>query len=640
MDRHIVIGTAGHVDHGKTLLTAALTGIDTDRLPEEKRRGMTIVPGYVALELPNGLKLGLVDVPGHEKFIKNMLAGVGGIDMALLVVAADEGVMPQTVEHLNILHLLGVRRGVVAITKCDMVEEDEEWLGMVHEQVRRLLSRTLLRDAPIVDVSAATGFHIEQLKDTLASVAETVKERPPVGFSRLPVDRCFAKKGFGTIVTGTLWAGAVNIGQRLEALPQGTELRVRGIQVHGQAVERALAGQRTALNLVGSGAESLAVGCWLAEKSLLRPSRRMDVKLDLLPDASELSQHARVHLFHGTAQVSARVRLLDRETLRPGMSCLCQLELEKELPPLRGDRLILRSWSPEVTIAGATVLDADAPRYKLSAPDTMRRIAAKDGRDDSLTILDLLDREAKPIGLAGLKNLAQMTEENAAAALEQLVEQKRAVRLKTDPTLWLSAELYERWSMILHDTLRAYHKKYPLRRGCPIAELRTEVFGRIQTKHLSLLLLSYQSRGDIRVDGAVAALPDFFPCPDERQSNELARIAATYRKKMFVPPVWQELMASFHIVDEDAREYLPYLLDKGEIERIENDYFCIDAVSEAARLLNAGYDVFTVSQARDVLGTTRKYALPLLGEMDRRGITAREGEGRHFRSAISCGEQE
>ena len=181
MDRHIVIGTAGHVDHGKTLLTAALTGIDTDRLPEEKRRGMTIVPGYVALELPNGLKLGLVDVPGHEKFIKNMLAGVGGIDMALLVVAADEGVMPQTVEHLNILHLLGVRRGVVAITKCDMVEEDEEWLGMVHEQVRRLLSRTLLRDAPIVDVSAATGFHIEQLKDTLASVAETVKERPPVG---------------------------------------------------------------------------------------------------------------------------------------------------------------------------------------------------------------------------------------------------------------------------------------------------------------------------------------------------------------------------------------------------------------------------------------------------------------------------
>lgn len=640
MDRHIVIGTAGHVDHGKTLLTAALTGIDTDRLPEEKRRGMTIVPGYVALELPNGLKLGLVDVPGHEKFIKNMLAGVGGIDMALLVVAADEGVMPQTVEHLNILHLLGVRRGVVAITKCDMVEEDEEWLGMVHEQVRRLLSRTLLRDAPIVDVSAATGFHIEQLKDTLASVAETVKERPPVVFSRLPVDRCFTKKGFGTIVTGTLWAGAVNIGQRLEALPQGTELRVRGIQVHGQAVERALAGQRTALNLVGSGAESLAVGCWLAEKSLLRPSRRMDVKLDLLPDASELSQHARVHLFHGTAQVSARVRLLDRETLRPGMSCLCQLELEKELPPLRGDRLILRSWSPEVTIAGATVLDADAPRYKLSAPDTMRRIAAKDGRDDSLTILDLLDREAKPIGLAGLKNLAQMTEENAAAALEQLVEQKRAVRLKTDPTLWLSAELYERWSMILHDTLRAYHKKYPLRRGCPIAELRTEVFGRIQTKHLSLLLLSYQSRGDIRVDGAVAALPDFFPCPDERQSNELARIAATYRKKMFVPPVWQELMASFHIVDEDAREYLPYLLDKGEIERIENDYFCIDAVSEAARLLNAGYDVFTVSQARDVLGTTRKYALPLLGEMDRRGITAREGEGRRFRSAISCGEQE
>ncbi len=640
MDRHIVIGTAGHVDHGKTLLTAALTGIDTDRLPEEKRRGMTIVPGYVALELPNGLKLGMVDVPGHEKFIKNMLAGVGGIDMALLVVAADEGVMPQTVEHLNILHLLGVRHGVVAITKCDMIEDDEEWLDMIHEQVRKQLSRTLLRDAPIVDVSAATGYHIEELKETLGAVAETVKERPPVGFSRLPVDRCFTKKGFGTVVTGTLWAGAISVGQRLEVLPQGTELRVRGIQVHGQSVEHALAGQRTALNLVGDGAEDLNLGCWLAEKSLLRPSQRIDVKLDLLPDANALPHRARVHLFHGTTQVSARVRFLDRETLRPGTSGLCQLELERALPPLRGDRLILRSWSPEVTIAGATVLDVDAPRYKLSDPDTMHRIAAKDGRDNSLTVLDILDREAKPIGLAGLKNLAQMTEEDTSSALSQLMQAKRAVMLEVEPPLYLSAELYERWCMILHDTLSTYHEKYPLRRGCPIAELRTEVFGRIQTKHLSLLLLTYQAQGDIRVDGAVAALPEFAPRPDERQQQELTRIAATYRKKMFVPPVWQELMDSFHIANADAKEYLSYLLDKREIERIENDYFCIDAVPEAARLLRERYDAFTVSQARDVLGTSRKYALPILGEMDRRGITVREGEGRRFRGTDSrdeCG---
>ena len=210
--------------------------------------------------------------------------------------------------------------------------------------------------------------------------------------------------------------------------------------------------------------------------------------------------------------------------------------------------------------------------------------------------------------------------------------------LEAEPPLYLSAELYERWRMILHDTLLSYHGKYPLRRGCPIAELRTEVFGRIQTRHLSLLLFAYQAQGDIRVDGAVAALPGFAPCPDERQQQELARIAATYRKKMFVPPVWQELMASFHIADADAKEYLPYLLDKRELERIENDYFCIDAVSEAARLLREQYDAFTVSQARDVLGTTRKYALPLLGEMDRRGITIRDGEGRRFREAVSYSE--
>lgn len=640
MDRHIVIGTAGHIDHGKTLLTAALTGIDTDRLPEEKRRGMTIVPGYVALELPNGLRLGMVDVPGHEKFIKNMLAGVGGIDMALLVIAADEGVMPQTVEHLNILHLLGVRHAAVAITKCDMVQDDEEWLGMVHEQVRRQLSHTLLCDAPIVDVSAATGYHIEELKETLGAVAETIRERPPVGFSRLPVDRCFMKKGFGTVVTGTLWAGAISVGQKVEMLPQGVELRVRGIQVHGKTVDRAFAGQRTALNLVGDGAEDLAPGCWLAEKSLLRPSRRMDVKLDLLPDAKELLHRTRVHLFHGTAQVSARVRLLDRNKLRPGESCLCQLELEKELPPLRGDRLILRSWSPETTIAGATVLDADAPRYKLNDPNTMRRIAAKDGRDIDLTVLDLLDREGKPIGLAGLKNLAQMTEEETLAAISKLRRERRVVALEANPNLYLSAELYERWRMILRDTLSSYHMKYPLRRGCPIAELRTEVFGHIQTKHLSLLLYAYQAQGEICVNGAVAALPEFKPCPDERQQQELARIAATYRKKMFVPPAWQELMNSFHIADADAKEYLPYLLDKRELERVEEDYFCIDAVSEAARLIKEQYEAFTVSQARDVLDTTRKYTLPLLGEMDRRGITVRDGTERRFRETVfysECG---
>lgn len=630
MDRHIVIGTAGHVDHGKTLLTASLTGVDTDRLPEERRRGMTIVPGYVALELPNGLKLGMVDVPGHEKFIKNMLAGVGGIDMALLVVAADEGVMPQTVEHLNILHLLGVRYGVVAVTKCDMIEDDGEWLEMVHEQVRKFLRHTSFRDAPIVDVSAMTGYHIEELREAIGAVAVTVKERPPVGFSRLPVDRCFTKKGFGTIVTGTLWAGAISVGQRVEVLPQGSELRVRGIQIHGQAVEYALAGQRTALNLVGDGSDSLAPGCWLAEKGLLRPSHRLDVRLDLLPDAEDLKQRARVHLFHGTSEVSARVRLLDRKILKAGSDCLCQLELEEALPPLRGDRLVLRAWSPELTIAGATVLDVEPPRYRLNDPETMRRIAAKDGRDESFTILDILDCEAKPISLAGLRNLAQMTEQDTESAIRKLIETRRAIRLNAEPPIYISAELYERWRMLLHDTLSLYHERYPLRKGYPIAELRMEVFGRIQTKHLSLLLLSYQSQGEIRMDGTVVALRGFKPYPDERQRHELARIARTYRKKMFVPPVWQELMDSFHIADADAKEYLLYLLNERELERIEDNYFCVNAVSKAVELLREQYDDFTVSQARDVLGTTRKYAIPLLGEMDRRGITVRDSEGRRF----------
>jgi len=632
MNGHIVIGTAGHVDHGKTLLTAALTGINTDRLPEEKRRGMTIVPGFVPLELPNGMKLGLIDVPGHEKFIKNMLAGVGGIDMALLVVAADEGVMPQTVEHLNILHLLGIQKGIVAITKCDMIDDDPEWLEMIHGQVHALLSKTLLRDAPIIDISAVTGYNIPQLRDLLGEVASEARERPPVGFSRMPIDRCFTKQGFGTVVTGTIWAGAVYIGQKLELHPQNVELRVRRIQVHGQSVERALAGQRTAINLTGVGVENAAPGCWLTEPGLLRSSYRLDVKLDLLQNAEELKHCARVHLFHGTSEVSGRVRMLDREILKAGESCLCQLELEKPLPPLRGDRLILRAWSPEITIAGATVLDTEPPRYKLSDPDTMEIIERKNGRDNAQTVLDMLEKEAKPLNIKNISTLVQLTEEDTESALQSLLDDRRAILLEDDRKQYLSAERYERWRETLKDVLEQFHQQYPLRGGFPTGELRQRVFGHIHTKQLAMVLAGYERDGTIRNENAVIASATFKRNLTNLQQQHIDRIVVAYKNKLFNPPDWEELMVSFKIPQNDAQEYFLYLLDQGTLVRIGKEYFYQLSMQTAEQMLRGQYTRFTVAQARDTLGTTRKFVLPLLERMDAKNITVRDGDERYFRN--------
>ena len=632
MTGHIIVGTAGHVDHGKTLLTAALTGVDADRLPEEKRRGMTIVPGYVQLDLENGAKIGMVDVPGHEKFIKSMLAGVGGIDMALLVVAADEGVMPQTVEHVNILHLLGIKKAVVAVTKCDMVENEPEWLDMVHEQIRELLQTTAFFDAPMVDVSAMTGQNIDLLRTTLGRVAEEIKERPHVGIARLPVDRVFTKAGFGTIVTGTLWAGSIAVGQQLELLPCGYPLRVRGLQVHNLPVERALAGQRTAVNLAGADAEKLKPGCWIADPGLLKPSYRMDVGLDVLKDAPKLKHRVRVHVFHGTKEISGRIRLLDREELAAGESCCCQIELEEALPALRGDRLILRRWSPEVTVAGATVLDPEAPRYRLSSEQTMPSITRKAGRDNAQILLDLLDTECRVMSLKNIIKAAQMPEKPAKEALAALVHSQRGIQIEGED-LYASAEVYEQWREAMVQSLAVFHKKYPLRYGASEAELRQKIFSRMEPRYISLLVERMERECVIRRKDGLAALTGFECVPTDAQREKLERITATYLKKLFIPPDWAELMAGFRIPAAEGQEYLIYLLDRGEIVSIESDYFHRSAAQKAADLLREQYPQgFTVAQARDVLGTTRRYALPILAELDRLGITHRDGDIRTFDS--------
>ncbi|MCL2344205.1 MAG: selenocysteine-specific translation elongation factor, partial [Firmicutes bacterium] len=436
-DARIVVGTAGHVDHGKTRLVQALTGIDTDRLPEEKRRGMTIVPGFVPLDLPSGRRLGLVDVPGHERFVKNMLCGAAGIDMALLVVAADEGVMPQTAEHLNILRLLGIERVVVALTKCELA--DEALLALARAEVAELLAGTRLKGAPILDVSAVTGYHIPELLALLDKVAGELVPKRSGGPCRMPVDRVFSKPGFGAVATGTLWAGAIETGARLILLPSGDELRVRGLQVHGAPVMRAAAGQRVAVNLAGPETERVNPGAWLCAPGALQASYRLHVAFDFVSTAKAPENHSRLRVFHGTSEVFGRLRLPD------------QLRLETPLFPLPGDRLILRTLSPAVTVAGATVLEP--PR-------------------------------------------------NAKGSEE--FRQRETLKFLAD-----------------------YHKKYPLRRGMPLAELRQRASGDLS---------AFLKDGSIALDGTQAALADFVCAPAEAQRADLDAIETAYRERLFTPP--------------------------------------------------------------------------------------------------------
>lgn len=629
-NQHIIVGTAGHVDHGKTTLTIALTGIDTDRLQEEKRRGMTIVPGFVPLDLKNGRRLALIDVPGHEKFVKNMLAGVAGIDMAILVIAADEGVMPQTEEHLNILHLLGISKGIVVITKCDLVD-DNEWLELVRQQTVDLLAKTSLVNAPIIEVSAKTGQNIDALLTLLDTVAETVQPRVSTGLCRIPVDRTFTKQGFGTIATGTLWSGCIDIGSYLQLMPTGDLLRVRGLQVHDRPVSTAFSGQRTAINLSGNGIDNIKPGCWLAKPELLRESYRLDIELDLLSSVKKLAHRARVRAFHGTTEVIGRLRLLDRNFLEPGQSCLCQLELETPLFPLRHDRIILRSYSPMVTIAGATVLDAAPIRYKLNSPETMETIRKKDGLDCGEIILEILNDKRTLLTLDNISKNVQLPIKETETAIFVLVDAGMVLSKVIDGAVhFYSASMNVQWKINMLEYLETYHKKYPLRRGIASAELRQKIFTSLSVKQFSTILAEYAQEEIISIADSVVFKTGINSVLTQKQSDDLMAIEMLYRKKQLTPPDWEDVMESMQIPGADAAEYATWLFENKRLTRVADVIFASVTVKEVETILRSKHDIFTMAEARDEFNSSRRYIQPLLEYFDAQNITVREGNYRRF----------
>ncbi len=631
--KHLIIGTAGHVDHGKTELVRALTGTDTDRLKEEKERGISIELGFASLVLPGGYRAGIVDVPGHERFIKNMLAGAGGFDLVLLVIAADEGVMPQTKEHLDIIQLLQVNKGIVALTKCDLVEE--EWLDLVKEEVQDYLKGTVLEDAPIVIVSAVTRQGIPELLELIKQVAEVTQARISTGPPRLPVDRVFSITGFGTVVTGTLVSGALKVGDVVEVQPQNLTPRIRSLQVHGEKVEKATAGQRVAVNLAGADLEKIGRGSVVASLRSITPSHRLDVRLLLLKSSEKsLKNRARVRFYLGTRETLGRVVLLDRDELEPGNLAYAQLELEEQAVAAKGDRFVIRSYSPMLTIGGGTVINPmPRRRHKRFRKEVLDALATQEKGTPAELVEQCLLGSPALLELSDIATGTGLHKADIQASIRELSGTGKVKQINGEGKTYLvSQDTFLCWVDEITKILDFYHREFPLREGYPKEELRSRKFPKLNNKTFQLLLLEMEKDGRIRVTPQAVALKSFNPVPSPEQKKQIARICGTLNESAFLPPSWSELCREAGLNEDNGVELLQYLLRTGKMIKVADDlYFLKDILLEAkdkmARYLKEKGEI-SVGEMRDLLQTSRKYALPLLEYFDQIKLTRRVGDKR------------
>lgn len=612
-----VIGTAGHVDHGKSTLVKALTGIDPDRWQEEQRREMTIDLGFAWLTLPSGRSVSVVDVPGHERFIKNMLAGVGGFDAALLVIAADEAIMPQTVEHLAILDLLGVAHGVVALSKADLV--DEEWLALVREEVAARLASTTLAGAALLPVSARTGQGLDALKSALDRALDAAPTRTAArGAPRLPVDRSFTVGGFGTVVTGTLIDGPLTLGQELEIFPGGLRARVRGLQSHKQREEQLLPGTRVAVNLAGIHHSQVARGDVLALPDALRPAELLDVRLRVLPDApGPLAQNMALDLFIGAAAEPCRLTVLNADALAPGAEGWAQLRLARPLAVARGDRLILRVASPSQTVAGGTVVDANPPRHRRFRPEVAAALETLARGDPAELLLQALG-DGPPLLWDELLQAALMPAAVARTAATTLVDAGRVLGLGDGGAL-VSVAGWAALERRLGPTLRAYHGRFPLRRGVPREELRQRL--RLTARAFGPVLEEAVRRALVGLDETSVWLAGHDPQPTPTERRALDSLLGAMARAPYSPPAAE--------LDD---ELLAWAVERELLVRTAPDlYFLPQTYAELLAWVRATIVVsgsVGVAQLRDRFGTSRKYALAFLEHLDEQKITRRQGEGR------------
>jgi selenocysteine-specific elongation factor len=630
LSKHIIVGTAGHIDHGKTALVKALTGIDADRWEEEKRRGITIDLGFAHLDLGSDLRLGFIDVPGHERFVKNMLAGAGGIDLLLLVVAADESIMPQTREHFDICRLLEIRQGLVALTKADLVEP--ELIDLVKMEVEDYLAGSFLEGAPLVAVSSKTGQGLDQLLAVLRQKAEAIPPKNGAGHFRLPIDRAFAMKGFGTVVTGTLVSGSLEVESEVEVHPSGRRVRVRGIQVHGQASPRAIAGQRTAANLAAIDVEELERGMALAAPGRFQPTSVVDCLLNLLPSAKPLKHGAPLHFHSGTAETVAKVRFHDqRPRLKPGEQAFARIETEKALLALPGDRFIVRQFSPLVTIGGGVVLDSQPPlRRALKSRIGALEAFAKGNPEESL---DVLLRES-PFGM-GAEDLITRTAwspETLRTASKALERNQNAVRISEEPPWLAHAEGVRDSAAAAIDFLTRFHRQNPLSHGAPKEELRSSVFPKAPVFFVEALLARLAKERKIAVESDLVRLAAHRIVLREDEQQARDKMVSAFQQASLKVPGLRDFLPKLSIDPGRAGKLLQVLLREGVLVRVSDDLvFHATSIAELKQLLASHKqqsDRINVPEFKDLAGISRKYAIPLLEYLDREKITRRVGDSR------------
>ena len=628
--KHIIIGTAGHIDHGKTTLIKALTGCNTDRWKEEQERGITIDLGFAFFDLPNGDRAGIVDVPGHEKFIHNMVAGVCGMDMVLLVIAADEGIMPQTKEHMDILHLLGIQKCIVVLNKMDLV--DPEWLELMEEEVRDQLQDTFLKDAPVVKVSAVTGEGLKELTDEIVKMETSeVQEKEIHTIPRLPIDRVFTISGFGTIVTGTLISGIIRKDDTLQLYPWNAQCKVRNIQVHGKNVDECSAGQRVAVNLTGIKKEDISRGDVLASPNSMKGTTLLDVKLKILKDSNRIVKNrSRLHLFTGTSEVLCRAILLDRDEVKAGEECFAQLRLEQELALRKGDRFVVRFYSPMETIGGGEVLEPNPKakrRFKEEALEELRRKEA--GSSVDVVQMHVKSHRDTLITITELAKLTALSEEEIRQDVSELEDGSEAFvfPMKKDTYVWMrDDELYLQEQ--IKAELKKYHHKYPYRHGIKKAEIQTKYMKKIKPVVAAKIFEHWETEESIISSGEYLHLPEFEILKDARYEGCRKLLLNSFEKAEYQFVKLSETDVEKEYADM-AEDILLLLREENQLVRLSEDAYTVKPLLETAaekiREVVHQQPVITISEVRDLFSTSRKNAKLILEYTDGQRITRNTG---------------
>lgn len=635
--KQIILGTAGHIDHGKTSLIKALTGTNTDRLKEEQLRGITIELGFAHLDLPSGQRLGIVDVPGHEKFVKNMVAGASGIDLVALVIAADEGIMPQTREHMEICMLLGIRYGLVVLTKVDLVEE--EWLELVQDEVEQFTRGTFLENAPLLPVSAVSGQGLDEFIATLDRISAEIPARTSTGLFRLPVDRVFTMKGFGTVITGTLASGKVAVGERVMLYPSRSTSKVRGLQVHNQSVETAEAGMRTAINFQGLDKSDVQRGDVIALPDALVPSYMVDLNLHYLSsNPKALKNRTRVRFHTGTSEITGIVVLVDRDELAPGENTIIQMRLDTPVTLVKDDRFVLRSYSPVRTVGGGQVLNPIPPKHKRNKPGLIDRLKAlAEASPEQIVALQIQDAGFGACSFNDLLIMTNLPEKQLDRILQTMMSSKAAIQIDKEKRRYVHQSTFEELQQAVRDQLTAYHRKHPLKQGMPKEELKSKLSARVDNKLFMLAMQQMVKNRDVAVEGELTRLSGHQVALGLDQRALREKILAAYEAGGLTPPYFKELCTQLNVPVDQARQVLSLLVDEGLIVKIKEDlYYHYRHVEELKRKLVdflTAHGEISTPLFKDMTGASRKFVIPLIEYFDGIQLTIRVGDLRKLRKS-------